>query len=195
VISDHLLLLGRFLRSPRTIGAIAPSSQALACAMIRHIDFGAGPSVVELGIGTGAFTRQIAARIGPQGWYLGVEIEQAFVARARQQWPMLDCVCASADQLPDLLAARGVDAVDHIISGLPFASLPAAVTRAILAALRESIRPGGTFTTFQYLHGYRLSLAVTFRRQMSEVMGSTATRRLVVRNLPPAYVLSWTRSR
>ena len=194
MISDHLLLLGRFLRSPRTVGAIAPSSQVLAREMLRDIDFAAGRRVVELGIGTGAFTRQIAERLGSGGWYLGVEIDPSFVALAKKQWPRLDVTCASAEELPALLSARGVHEVDHIISGLPFASLPAAVTRAILAALRETIRPGGTFTTFQYLHGYRLPLAVTFRRQMDETMGSTATRRVVVRNLPPAYVLSWTRT-
>jgi len=162
--------------------------------MLRHIDFAGGPSVVELGIGTGVFTRQIGARLGSTGSYLGVEIDPAFVARAQKQWPGLECVCASAETLPALLRARGLSHVDHVISGLPFASLPAAVTRAILASLRDSIRPGGTFTTFQYVHGYRLPLAVAFRRQMDETMGSTSTCRLVMRNIPPAYVLSWTRT-
>jgi phospholipid N-methyltransferase len=193
-MSDHLLLLGRFLRSPRTVGTIAPSSQVLAREMLRHIDFAVGPRVVELGIGTGAFTRQIDERLGPKGSYLGVEIDPEFVARAQKQWPRLECVCASAETLPALLKARGLLHVDHVISGLPFASLPGVVTRAILAALHDSIRPGGTFTTFQYVHGYALPLAVAFRRRMDETMGSTSTCRVVLRNLPPAYVLSWTRT-
>jgi phospholipid N-methyltransferase len=193
-MSDHLRLLARFLRSPRTVGAIAPSSQVLAREMVRGLELNGAVRIVELGPGTGACTRQIVRRLGPKGWYLGVEIDPSFAERIRREWPSIECVCASAEQLPALLADRGVTRVDHVISGLPFASLPGATTRMILRALRESIRPGGTFTTFQYVHGYGLPLACAFRCEMDESMGTQATRRVVIRNLPPAYVLSWTRS-
>ena len=55
--------------------------------------------------------------------------------------------------------------VDHIVSGLPFVSLPQAMTQRMLASISNTLRPGGTFTTFQYLHGYRLPSAVAFRRR------------------------------
>ena len=189
--ADHLLLLGRFLRSPRSVGTIAPSSRVLARAMIDGLDLTGAVRVVGLGPGTGAFHHEIFTRLGAGARYLGVEIEPAFVAGIRAQWPAADCVCGSAEVLPALLAERGVAHADSIISGLPFASLPAATTRAVLTAIQRSLRPGGTFTTFQYVHGFRFSLAVAFRRQMSELLGSACTARLVMRNLPPAYVLRW----
>ncbi len=91
------------------------------------------------------------------------------------------------------MADRGIEHVDHIISGLPFASLPVAMTRQILQGIERTLRPGGTFTTFQYVHGYGMPPGRLFRRQMSELMGALPRRRLVLRNFPPTYILTWTR--
>jgi phospholipid N-methyltransferase len=95
--------------------------------------------------------------------------------------------------LPALAAAAGFDHVDHIVSGLPFASLPSVVTAGILDGIAAVLRPGGTFTTFQYAHGYLSPLASSFRAAMSARLGDGPVRRLVLRNLPPAYVLAWRR--
>jgi phospholipid N-methyltransferase len=83
--------------------------------------------------------------------------------------------------------------VDHIVSGLPFATLPRDMTRRVLDGIEHVLRPGGTFTTFQYLHGYGLKAGRTFRQQMSERMGGPPVRRLVVKNFPLAFILNWTR--
>ncbi len=188
----HLLLLGKFVRNPRHVGAIAPSSKAMAQAMVRGLDLSGAVRVVELGPGTGAFTSAIVGSLTPAARFLAVEVDPMFASRLRAQWPGLDCACASAAALPALLRERGLDAVDHILSGLPFASLPVAETAAILDAVRETLRPGGTFTTFQYVHAYRLPPAVAFREALSERMHGAPARTLVIRNLPPAYVLRWT---
>ena len=191
---EHLLLLSRFLRHPRAVGAIAPSSPSLARAMVQHLDLGGSVRVVELGPGTGAFTSAIVSRLGPSARYLAVDRDQVFVDRIKQQWPQVDCVCASAAELPALAAERGMTPVDHVVSGLPFASLPGAVTTRILDGLEPTLRPGGTFTTFQYVHAYRLPPAVAFRRDISRRMGATPARSIVMWNLPPAYVLTWKRA-
>jgi phospholipid N-methyltransferase len=65
------------------------------------------------------------------------------------------------------------------------------MTRQILESINDSLRPGGTFTTFQYVHAYRLPSAVAFRKQMSGLMGGVPRVRLVLRNFPPALVLTW----
>ena len=55
----------QFLRSPRSIGAVLPSSPALARVMLAPIDFSTAQAIVEFGPGTGALTREIAARLAP----------------------------------------------------------------------------------------------------------------------------------
>lgn len=190
----HLLLFTRFLRNPNSVGAIAPSSRTLARHMVAGLDLSGPVHVVELGPGTGAFTRAIVERLGPGGRFLAIEVEPKFVKRVQHQWPNVECVCASAAALPVLAAERGLLPVDHVISGLPFASLPRLVTEDVLDGIERALRPGGTFTTFQYLHAYRLASAGLFRRQMAARLGPPVVRRLIFRNLPPAFVLRWRRT-
>jgi len=190
-LRDHVLLFSRFLRSPRTVGALTASSRALAEAMVSGLDLGQPGTIVELGPGTGAFTGAIVARLGAKTRFLAVDIDSAFVTQLQRRWPRIESVCASAEQLSTLLAQRGIGPVDHIVSGLPFVSLPPAMTQKILGEIAVVLRPGGTFTTFQYAHGYALPPAVAFRRGLSERLGGPPSVRLVIRNVPPAFVLTW----
>ena len=192
-LREHMLLFSRFLRNPRRVGALAPSGPELAREMVTRLPTDEAITVVELGPGTGALTGAIVDRLHPSARFLTVDIEPTFVAKIRERWPSVESVCASAEQLKALLAAREIDQVDHLISGLPFASLPIAVTRRILDNIEGTLRPAGTFTTFQYVHGYGMPPGRLFRKQMSERMGGPVDRRLVMRNFPPAYVLTWTR--
>ena len=190
-LKQHLLLFGRFLRHPNTVGAIAPSSPVLARAMITDINFRGAVRIVELGPGTGSFTRAILERIGPLTRFVAIELDAKFADEVRRQWPTIECVNASAETLSSIARERDLVPIDHVVSGLPFASLPGRLTQQILDGLRDTLRPGGTFTTFQYLHSYRLRPAGIFRRTATEHFGAPPERRVVWRNLPPAFVLSW----
>ena len=189
--AGHLAFLGALIRNPRAVGAIAPSSVSLAQRMVR--DLAPGSRIVELGPGTGVITREIIARNGESGALLAVEVDRAFADRICRAWPGIDCVCASAEILPVLAAERGWPHVDHIVSGLPFATLPPATTRLILDGVHQLLRVGGTFTTFQYVHAYRMHSAAAFRRELSARLGCRPSAQLVVRNVPPALVLTWHR--
>jgi len=192
-IRGSFLLLTKFLRSPRTVGAVIPSSPALARAMIANLPVHQPASIVELGPGTGAFTGAILDRVGPAAKVLAMEIEPEFAAKVQRQWPAVLCVCASAEDLASVVKKHGLAPVDHIISGLPFASLPALMRTRTLDGVMETLRPGGTFTQFHYLHGFAMPPGRAFRREMNERMGGSPTRRFVLRNFPPACVFSWRR--
>jgi phospholipid N-methyltransferase len=192
-LREHMLMASRFLRSPRTVGAVSASSRALAEAMVAGIPKDRPVTVVELGPGTGAFTGAIVERIAPGSKFLAIDLEPTFVERIRRRWPTVDCVCASAEDLEKLVNERRMNPVDHVVSGLPFASIPVVVTRAILDGIEHTLRPGGSFTTFQYLHGYFMPPGRTFRREMSERMHAAPRRQLVLKNFPFAFTLTWTR--
>jgi phospholipid N-methyltransferase len=192
-LREHMLMASRFLRNPRTVGAVSASSRALAEAMVAGIPTDRPVTVVELGPGTGAFTGAIVERIAPGSKFLAIDLEPTFVERIRRRWPAVDCVCASAIDLEKLVNERRMNPVDHVVSGLPFASIPVAMTRAILDGIEHTLRPGGSFTTFQYVHGYFMPPGRTFRREMSERMHAAPRRQLVLKNFPFAFTLTWTR--
>jgi phospholipid N-methyltransferase len=192
-LRDHALMVGRFLRSPNTIGAFAASSRTLARRMIADLPTDHPLRVVELGPGTGPFTRALVEHVARGSRILAIDLEQTFVDRLHGRWPSVDCVCGSATDLEQFVNERRLGPVDHIVSGLPFASLPTAITQRILDAIGRTLRPGGTFTTFQYLHSYGLPTARVFRRDMDARMGGLTARHVVFRNMPPAFVLIWTR--
>ena len=192
-LREHILMASRFLRSPRTVGAVSASSRAMALEMVAGLPADHAVTVVELGPGTGAFTRAIVERLAPGSRFLAIDLEQTFVDQVRSRWPSVECVCASAVDLERLVGDRQLWPVDHIISGLPFASLPVDVTRQILDGIAHVLRPGGTFTTFQYLHGYSMATSKLFRRELSLRMGSQPERRVVFKNFPFSIILTWTR--
>jgi phosphatidylethanolamine/phosphatidyl-N-methylethanolamine N-methyltransferase len=190
---DHWLFLNHFRKSPRTVGAIAPSSRRLARAMLDGLalELEPGVRVVELGPGTGAVTGEIARRLPEDAVCLAIDVDPVFSARVGARWPRIDSVCDRAERLVEIARARDLLPVDHIVSGLPFASLPASSARAIVEAIVSSLRVGGTFTTFQYVHAYGFESAVAVRRTLTREMGSSASRALVLGNVPPALVLRW----
>lgn len=192
-LREHLLIASKFLRNPRTVGAVSASSKALAREMVREIPRDKPVTVVELGPGTGSFTRAIVERVAPGSRFLAIELEREFVERLRPRWPGVEFVLANAVELEQIVKKRHMTPVDHIVSGLPFASLPVDDIRRILDGIQHTLRPGGTFTTFQYLHGYGMPPGRFFRREMSLRMKGPAHRRLVMKNFPFSFTLTWTR--
>jgi len=192
-LREHLHMASRFLRNPRTIGAVSPSSAAMARMMVEQIPADRHVNVVELGPGTGSFTNAIAKRVARGSRVLAIDLEPSFIERVRRRWPSVEAVCGSAVDLETLLKDRRIAQVDHYISGLPFATLRKDEITRILDGIQRSLKPGGTFTTFQYLHGYALPWGRFFRRDMTRRMGGPPQRTLVLKNFPPSFIFNWTK--
>jgi phosphatidylethanolamine/phosphatidyl-N-methylethanolamine N-methyltransferase len=194
-VRDSVLIFRRFIKNPRTVGAVTPSGRVLAQAMVANLPKRGAVRIVELGPGTGAFTGAIVDRVGQSGRFLAIDIEPEFVREIHQRFPHVECVQASAEQLESLVKARDIAPVDHILSGLPFGSLPLEMTDRILEGIEKTLRTGGTFTAFQYVHAYKLARSKRFRRDMSRRMKTPPVTQLVARNFPPAIVMTWTRQK
>lgn len=181
---DALAYAAGVMRDPSALGAIAPSSPALARAMVSGLDLGPGRAIAEFGPGTGAFTATLSrAMLGAS--YVGLEIDPVMVAVLRQRFPRLLVLQQGAETL--------AWPVDVIVSGLPFTSLPPSVQDAVVATIGKRLRPGGVFRTFNYLHAYPMAAADAFRAKMQPVLGAHRIVARVVDNMPPALVLEWRR--
>jgi phosphatidylethanolamine/phosphatidyl-N-methylethanolamine N-methyltransferase len=187
-LRDHLAFLAGFLRAPWRVGAIAPSSRALAAVMTEDMGLEEARTVVELGPGTGVFTRAICERVRAEALVMAVEIDPRMVALLRPRFPRVRIVNDSAERLDHLLADVGRKEADAILSGLPWASFPVDLQSRLLAAVLRSLRPGGRFATFAYVHASWLPPARRFRALLGKSFVTVETTRVVWPNLPPAFV-------
>ena len=187
-VQDTAFIVREFLQHPTAVGAIAPSSQQLAKAVVAPIPAHGDPVVVELGPGTGAFTRAIQSRLGTRGRHIAVEVNPRLAKLTALRHPSVEVAEASAEHLPRILANHGVAQADLIISGLPWVALPAPLRDAMLDATTTVLSPGGVFTTFGYAWVRVSTPARRFRRALGTRFEEVIAGRTILRNVPPAFV-------
>jgi phospholipid N-methyltransferase len=179
-IADRLRFFYSFLRSPRTVGSVTPSSRFLARAMLKEVDWARTEIVVELGAGTGVFTEGIKklARSGAKKMIF--EKDPHLRERLIRRFPDF-IIGDNACELIPSLADNGIEPgqVDVILSGLPFAVLPQPLRDQILTGVYRALKPDGIFITFQYSLQMRKQLLDRFH---------TVDLSFVPFNLPPAFV-------
>ncbi|HET7884393.1 MAG TPA: methyltransferase domain-containing protein [Acetobacteraceae bacterium] len=181
------LFVQQFLRSPHTVGALVPSSVALARLMLSPIDFATVRTLVEFGPGTGAFTREIAARLPAGCRYLGIELNPRFVHSLSVAFPGLAFVHGSVADLAHILGTHRVGPVAAIVSGLPWATLPITLQEQVFGAMDRALTPGGLFVTFGYLQSLVLPGAQALRRRLHHSFAEVRRSRVVWGNVPPAF--------
>jgi phospholipid N-methyltransferase len=183
---DTWTFLRAFLAKPRQVGAILPSSSRLAQCMADGVAWPQARAVVEWGPGTGVLTREIVRRASPGTRILAIEIQHQFATRLRQRFPQVTVCHDSVASTAAICQREGLEQVDAILSGLPWAVFPAADQAEYLAAARTVLRPGGQFVTFAYLQGLLLPAARRFRRLLEAHFDQVTLSPIVWANVPPA---------
>lgn len=180
--------LTQFARNPLAVGAVAPSSLPLAERITATIPRTGQPLVVELGPGTGSFTRMIQQRLAGQGRHLALEINPMFADLLARRHPEVDVLEADAGSVARLLAERNLPRAEAIVSGLPWAVFTAERQREILVAVVSALADDGVFTTFAYQHARWAPPARRLHRMLRELFEEVVVGGTVWANLPPAVV-------
>ncbi len=187
LLSRHVVaFLAAVVRSPATVGAVAPSSPHLAARLAAVVPRIGEPVVVELGPGTGSVTTAIEYRLGGRGRHVAVEIDPVLADYLRAEHTSVEVLIGDALDMERLFAEYRVPAVDAVISGLPWSLIDPDAQRAIVEATVRLLAPSGCFTTFAYLPALPTIRARRFRALLSEVFDEVLTTRTVWWNLPPA---------
>ncbi len=164
--SPRLHFLRGFLKHPRMVGSIIPSSRKLIDRMLEPVDWDQARVFVEYGPGVGTFTRPILERLRPDATLITIDTNSDFTDYLRNSIDdeRLVPVTGSAADVQKILASRGFDHADYVLSGLPFSTLPPGVGDAIGAATAAAIRPGGAFLIYQFSPKVRDFIAPVFER-------------------------------
>ena len=147
---DRFAFFRGFLKRPKQVGSIIPSSRFLERRVTRATRAHRAKLIVELGPGTGGTTRALLRAMQPEARLIAIEINPHFVEILRR-WPdkRLIAVEGSAVDIGRILDERGLSAPDVIVSGIPFSTMTMPIGRDILRSVYDSLDPGGAFVAYQ----------------------------------------------
>jgi phospholipid N-methyltransferase len=185
-VNGHLVFALQFLRHPRQIGSIIPSSAFLERRVIAAADIAAANVVVELGPGTGGMTQAMLKVLPPKARLLSIEINphfHALVSRIRDD--RLIPHLGSAAGIQEIAAAHGLGRPDAIVSGIPFSTMSPQLGSQILARASAFLAESGRFVAYQ-LNPRVAALGRPF-------LGAPEIDTELL-NLPPMRVFRWAKS-
>ena len=164
--SPRWQFLRGFIKHPKMVGSIIPSSRILINKMLEPVDWANTKVFVEYGPGVGTFTRPILELLGPEATLVTIDTNADFTGYLKESIddPRLVAVTGSAAEVEKILADRGLGKADYVLSGLPFSTLPPGVGDAIAKATAKVIRPGGAFLIYQFSPKVRDFIAPFFER-------------------------------
>ncbi|MGB9691088.1 MAG: class I SAM-dependent methyltransferase [Candidatus Sumerlaeaceae bacterium] len=203
-----LKFISQTMRDYYHVGAIAPSSRALARALAWPLEQRPpqGPMrVLEVGPGTGALTRGILKRMQPGDTLLLCEINPDFVAHLEHRFATdpefspwrnsTEIVCRPVEELTT------ANRFHHIVCGLPFNNFAPETVQMIFAKFETLVMPAGTVNFFEYAAIRwlkRLIASKNERQRIAQVENilkklialHQVRQHLVLWNLPPAWARS-----
>ncbi|QZY53854.1 class I SAM-dependent methyltransferase [Crassaminicella profunda] len=176
--------LKNYIKYPRMIGAICPSSKALANKMMEKINFENARCIVEYGPGTGVFTEELIKRKKKDTVLFVMELNDDLYDLLKFKYGHTKNVYIihdSAEKVNKYINRFGFEYVDYIVSGLPFAAFPEDLSNDILTNTVKLLKKDGKFITFQY---------TLLKRNLMRKFFQEVSIAYEFRNIPPAFVFN-----
>lgn len=189
VDSAFLTFVSESLQNPRSIGALVPSSRALASAMARQVVHSEQRTVVELGAGTGVITAALIELGVPHECLCLIESNRQLAARLRKRFSAVRVVEGDATRLLSLVQRNNLENITAVVSGLPLRTFDQKTCRAVLEQSFEILCAFGSFTQFTY--NVRAPVSPALTRQLALVARKVGQ---VWFNLPPASIWQFRRA-
>jgi len=175
--------LREWLKAPLITASVIPSSERLAHNMVKTLTVDSG-TVIELGPGTGVFTRQLLAQGLREEQLVLIELNACFAHKLRLSYPHATVINDAAEAMQRLNLGQ----VGAVVSGLPLLSMRDEQISQILHSAFAVLKPQGCFIQFTY--GFCCPVKPAILAQQ----GLTARRKaFVAANLPPASVYHLTK--
>lgn len=147
---DEIRFIKGMMSTPKTVGAIMPTSMRMAARMASIIEPSSGLPVLELGPGTGVITRAILDRGVPPENLVSVEYSGAFVSHLRDKFPGVNFIKGDAFSLAEALRDYRGQKFDSVISGLPLLNFPMHMRVKLIEDLLKLVPVGRPVVQFSY---------------------------------------------
>jgi phosphatidylethanolamine/phosphatidyl-N-methylethanolamine N-methyltransferase len=193
---DEIRFFKGWVKSPKNVGSIIPTSDVMAKRMASLVNVHSGLPVLELGPGTGVITRAILQRGIAPDKVTCIEFSPEFAKKLRHDFTGVNIIEGNAFDLDATLGAIDLGAKDSgniepnttghlifdcVVSALPLLSFPRTQRVKLIKDLLERIPDGRPVVQFSYgpLSPVPPIAGVTVRHL-----------EFIFRNVPPAQI--WT---
>jgi len=176
------------LKSPASIGAIAPSSKYVANSVMSLANLEDAKTVVELGPGTGVFTEQIVSRLDSDTTFFALELNKVFVNATKDRCPQAEVYHDTAQSIRHYLNKHDVDQCDCIVSSLPWTIFDPIEQNVLLEILSSVLAPGGSFVSIVYLGAKTRRRGRHFIDSLPIHFNTVHKTKTVWQNIPPTQI-------
>lgn len=180
---SYSLWFKNYVRHPLQLGALFPSSSYLGSLMISHIKPDLDGKLLELGPGTGSFTRAMIDKGIPEEKLVMIEQSKDFVKLLSESFPKANVICGDVKQLTGILKELGLFQFDEIVSGIPLNAMSVSLRNTICDEAFNLLRTGGSFVQVSYLPRCSVPADVIKAHSAKKIYCGIS-----LRNLPPAFV-------
>ena len=152
-MTSSLALFSRnFIKHPRMLGSLIPSSRFLVNRLLDQVDWNRAGTVVEYGPGVGTFTGQILQRLRPDGSLVAIDTNRDFARYLTRTLrdDRLHVIEGSAADAQENLRERGLGRADYVISGIPYSTMNPELRERILHSTHDLLQPDGAFLVYQF---------------------------------------------
>jgi phosphatidylethanolamine/phosphatidyl-N-methylethanolamine N-methyltransferase len=173
--------LKQFWKNKKMIGAMAPSSRFLAQKMTDNIDFAKAKVIVEMGPGTGVFTKIVMRKMNQDTKLVVFELNEVFYKRLKKgiQDDRVILIHDSAENLSDYLEQHALQKADYILSSLPLSNFEEELKTTLLHTIEGSLAAHGSFIQYQY--------SLDAKKMLQSIFHSVEVS-FTPLNIPPAFI-------
>ena len=177
-MSHHLLFLKQFFRNPKEIGSFIPASKHLVEEIIKNINFRRAKTIIEIGMGTGAITKEIIRNCEIDAQIIGIEKNKQMFDYVNKYFQSNINPIFINDDVVNLNKYFVAEA-DYIISSLPFRNFSIRKQAKIMNIIKSNLKENGKLILYQYTNHLDRLLKSYFKSVKKSV---------VLRNMPVAIV-------
>jgi|SRR3989338_455625 len=180
-MESKMLFFSTFVKHPKQIGSVTPSSRFLTREILKNIDFENAKYIAEYGPGTGCMTTEILKRARKDAKVLCFETNKKFCSYLKENIKdeRLIIINDSAENIKKYLEKFNISKIDYIVSGLPFSTLSKNKKNIIIKETKSTLKYEGKFVVYQYLNNFKKYLYKYF---------SNISTTFVLVNVPCAFV-------
>lgn len=173
-----------FIRDPKSIASIAPSSKFLANKISNSANLSSDCVVLELGAGMGHVTNGLLERgVRPEN-IISVDINPSMVDYMKKNYPNINSYVYDATKVHGLFSSLKIQKADVIISSLGLLSFSQEMRVDLFNSAKKVLKKDGSFV--QYTYGIKNPV-----ENSSELGWECERVGRVFLNLPPATIYKY----